>query len=174
MHFALNLDPTSPILLADIGELHYFAGQYDLAIEYCNRALALDPESQMPHFYLFYSYAAKGMENEALRHLAIAESPDHRNDKNTIDGYLKQGLQATLKTRLKEFLDLSDEERAINSRLIAQHYLLLRNDEEAMRWLERIPERPNFFDPYIAVDPIYVPLRSNPRFQAVLHRMRLS
>jgi len=174
MHFALKLDPASPILLADIGQLHYLARQYDQAIEYCNRALALDPQSQMAHFYLFFSFAAKGMENQALTHLAIAELPNRANDKGFVDRYLKQGFQATLRSRLKEFLESSEEEKTVNSLVIAQHYLLLRNDEEAVRWLERIPERPNFFDPYIAVDPLFIPVRSNPKFQAVLHRMRLS
>lgn len=174
MHFALSLDPTSPILLADIGQLHYLAGQFDQAIEYCNRAIALDPDSQFPQFYLFHSYAAKGMENEALKHLAMAESPHRTIDKRILDAYLRQGLAATLRSRLKKYLEMSNEDKAVNSLLIAQHYLLLRDDEEAMRWLERIPERPNFFDPYLAVDPLYGPVRSNPKFQAVLHRMRLS
>ena len=42
MHRALDLDPQSLIVTADIGQLHYFAHEYDQAIEYCNRALAMD------------------------------------------------------------------------------------------------------------------------------------
>ena len=74
MHKALDLDPTSMIVMADIGQLHYFAHEYDQAAEYCDRALALDPSFEIAHYYLYDIYRAKGMEHEAVVHLAEGEN----------------------------------------------------------------------------------------------------
>lgn len=52
MQIALELDPTNPTLLADIGQLYYFAGEKDLAIEYCERAIALEPNHNFANYYL--------------------------------------------------------------------------------------------------------------------------
>ena len=41
MHRALDLDPLSLIIMADIGQLHYFAHEYDQAIDYCDRGTRL-------------------------------------------------------------------------------------------------------------------------------------
>jgi DNA-binding winged helix-turn-helix (wHTH) protein/TolB-like protein len=69
MHRALELDPLSLIITADIGQLHYFAREYDQAIDYCNRALALDNEFWVAHVYLTYIYRAKGMEQKTFDEL---------------------------------------------------------------------------------------------------------
>ncbi|MDQ4120699.1 MAG: winged helix-turn-helix domain-containing protein [Acidobacteriota bacterium] len=47
MRAALELDPTNPTLLADFGQLHYFAGERDLALKFIENALLLDPN----HFF---------------------------------------------------------------------------------------------------------------------------
>lgn len=52
MQKALDLDPTNPTLLADIGQLHHFAGEKDTAIEYCNKALAINPDHGFAKQYL--------------------------------------------------------------------------------------------------------------------------
>jgi tetratricopeptide (TPR) repeat protein len=66
MHRALELDPLSSIIMADIGQLHYFAHERDAAIEYCKRALALDGDFLVAHEYLVDIYRSKGMEPEAF------------------------------------------------------------------------------------------------------------
>ena len=56
---------------------------------------------------------------------------------------------------------------------IAQHYVYAGDLDRAIDWLEKAFEvrDPNL--PYISVQPIYDPLRSNPRFQDLLRRMNL-
>jgi tetratricopeptide (TPR) repeat protein len=49
---ALELDPTNPTILADIGQLHYFARENDLSMEYINKALELDPDNAQAQSYL--------------------------------------------------------------------------------------------------------------------------
>lgn len=41
---AQAIDPVSPIITKDTGLIHYYAGEYDLALEECNKALDLSPD----------------------------------------------------------------------------------------------------------------------------------
>ncbi len=52
MEKALEFDPVSPTLIADLGELFYFAGQNEEAISLCKQALALDPNNYFARGHL--------------------------------------------------------------------------------------------------------------------------
>lgn len=49
---ALEINPISYNFLADLGQLHYFAREYDKAKEYCHKSLELYPDFQFVHEYL--------------------------------------------------------------------------------------------------------------------------
>ncbi len=52
MQTALTLDSTNPTLIADIGQLYYFAGQLEIAADYYRRALEIDPQHGFATGYL--------------------------------------------------------------------------------------------------------------------------
>jgi hypothetical protein len=52
MRLALDIDPTNPTLLADLGQLHYFAGELQLAREQINRSLAIDKNHPFASGYI--------------------------------------------------------------------------------------------------------------------------
>ncbi len=52
MQIALELDPTNPTLLGDLAQLHYFAGDKDSAVRYCEIALAFAPNHIFAAQYL--------------------------------------------------------------------------------------------------------------------------
>lgn len=52
MEKAIEYDPTSPTLLGDLGQLHYFAREYDKATELCRRALEFEPDHVFAKTYL--------------------------------------------------------------------------------------------------------------------------
>jgi tetratricopeptide (TPR) repeat protein len=58
-------------------------------------------------------------------------------------------------------------------RRIAQHYLYAGDYDQAMNWLEEAFEVRNPNTPYIGFEPIWDPVRSNPRFQDLLRKMGL-
>ena len=75
MHCALDLDPQSLIVTADTGQLHYFAHEYDQAINYCNRALAIDNSFFMAHVYLKDIYQMNSMDREFFEELVRTAAP---------------------------------------------------------------------------------------------------
>ena len=52
MNAALEIDPTNPTLLADLGQLYYFAGDNETAKRYCRQTLALNANHQFANYYL--------------------------------------------------------------------------------------------------------------------------
>src|SRR5437773_8969770 len=67
MQRALDLDPLSPRFGFSSGWLHFFARQYDAAIDQYRKTLELDPSSVIAHEWLGYVYEKKQMAKEAIR-----------------------------------------------------------------------------------------------------------
>jgi predicted Zn-dependent protease len=64
--------------------------------------------------------------------------------------------------------------QSVNMACVAVAYLSVENKEQALAWLERAyQEQPNTLTS-LKVDPIYDPLRSDPRFQELLRRVGLA
>ena len=68
--------------------------------------------------------------------------------------------------------DQMNRERVSNSAQIALIYVGLGNNDQAMTWLERAYEER--FNPSILARPSFDPLRSDKRFQALMHRIGLN
>ena len=70
MRKALEPDPVSPVFLADLGQLHYFSGEYELAEKYCRQAQEVDPNFALAHEYLYYVYVKTGQDEKAIIEIA--------------------------------------------------------------------------------------------------------
>jgi Tfp pilus assembly protein PilF len=78
-------------------------------------------------------------------------------------------------TEAKQLLDASlrqFEQGSMSAIAIARIYLGLRDNERALDWLERAVDRQDV-NILIQSDPVYQPLRPDPRFHALLKRMHL-
>lgn len=173
MQRALELDPLSLIVMADIGQLHYFAHEYDQAIDYCNRALALDNQFGVAHEYLFDLYRVKGMDQEALN--AWIKRRHASDEVKAIDRlrrlFDRSGLQGLIIDELDNLMRSKERGPAV---VIGRHHLLLGNNETGVRWLQRAFEEPTtHWNPFLTVDPVYDAVRNDPRFKELLHRMNL-
>ena len=166
MHRALDLDPQSLIVTADIGQLHYFAHEYDQAIEYCNRALAMDNSFFMAHVYLRDIYQMKGMDQQFFEELR----PSAGDRLKVQDIFLSAGRKGLL------LLQVKDPDYTSQTVHMAWVSASLGDREKTLEYLNRaLQERgPGAFVlPFINVDPLYDFLRGDPRFQEVLRHMNL-
>ncbi len=66
MRRAQELDPLSPDMNTSLASVLYFARDYDEAINYCQRALVLEPNFLEALLWLGLSYEQKGMFEEAI------------------------------------------------------------------------------------------------------------
>lgn len=172
MRQALELDPLSLIVMTDLGQLHYFARDHDVAIDYCNKALALDQNFLVAHEYLTDMYRVKGMEAEAAEAWIKRRFSDSEISAQHRQGFTRGGLPSLVRSELEVALRAKDEASAF---VIARNFLRLGEPEKALNWLEVVFKRPkSHWQPYLNVDPIYDTVRSDPRFQALLKQMGLA
>ena len=178
---ARELDPSSPILLADIGQVYYFMREYDKAIEYCNKAVELDPEARIAHEYLLYIHFKKGNEAAAFEENIKTERANTLNP-NQFEGETRKAFAASgIRGIFQDRLDNGrrDLQRPVEKRMgpypaseILKNSALLGKNEDALNHVgPAFEEGRKYHLLYLNVDPIYDEVRSDPRFQAVLRKM---
>jgi TolB-like protein/Tfp pilus assembly protein PilF len=172
---AQELDPLSLIINDNVGEVYGWAHQYDKALEQLRKTLEMDPNFARTHLDLGVTYEYKGMFDEAIaefqkaRELGGENWPElrvplqHAYEASGYRGYYQEQLRL-LKERSKQSY--------VAPATIATIYARLGDKESAFTWLEKAQrERTGLF--FIKVEPVFDPMRSDPRFRDLLHRAGL-
>ncbi len=185
MRRALEINPLSYNFLADLGQIYYFARDYDKAEEYCRKALELYPEFIFAHWYLSHIYLQKGDDdkavNEYLEHAKLYATHATQTEKEK-EYYLKQlaELRANYNQggirKYLEFLMTSYDNPPNSPNVFYQHAMwdsFLGNKEKALDNLEKAYAGKAFLSAFVKADPLFDPLRSEPRYQEILRKMKL-
>ena len=170
MKKALELEPDSVPINADMCETLYFAHRYDEAAAQCGKTLKLDPKSLNAYLYLYEIYNAKGMPDEAVNtYLKIEQTA---NDGMPSDPEHK--LQEAYKTGgIRRFWRMQTEllmHPTPNCYKLAQHYARLGDNDKSLYWLEKAYENHNFEMTLVLADPVFEGFHNDPRF---VHLRRL-
>jgi TolB-like protein/DNA-binding winged helix-turn-helix (wHTH) protein/Tfp pilus assembly protein PilF len=172
MRRALELDPLSPIINANIGMCFYVNRQYDAAMAHWRKALEMHRNYQLLHEYMTAAYVGKKMYREAVAELEKSLSPSGADPSQTAilaHIYGRMGRVEEARTLLSSVLSRTDAP----SYYIALAYVGLGDKDNAFRWLDKtLEERAGPFNELNA-DPMFDPLRADPRFPSLLRRMGL-
>jgi serine/threonine-protein kinase len=173
---AVELDPFSGFINLDLGGSLYFARRYDAAIEQERKILELDPNFILAHYVLGMAYVQKSMYEEGIAEfqkvLEILPG-DVRPLSGLGNAYAVAGRRAEAQKVLDQLNDLS-KRKYVPAWFRAIIYVGLEEKDKAFEWLEKSYEdRSIGFGSAIKVDPIWDPLRSDPRFADLLRRMNL-
>ncbi len=173
---AVELDPFSLVINRDLGDALYLARQYDQAIEQYRRTLELDPNFITVHGGLGAAYLHKSLYKEGIAEYEkeLAISP-HSAYALAGLGYANAvtGRRAEAQKLLDQLNQLSKQEY-VPAVFRAQIYAGLGEKDQAFEWLEKSYEDRSIANlAEIKVDPQFDPLRSDPRFQDLLRRMKL-
>jgi eukaryotic-like serine/threonine-protein kinase len=172
---ALELDPLSVIINRALGLDFYEARQYDQAIEQEQKALELDPNSLQALAELGRAYVQKSMYKEGIAEFEkeLAISPDSLQGLTSLGyAYAVAGRRAEAQKVLDQLAERSKQEY-VTTAASAIIYAGLGEKDKAFEWLEKGYEDRSIVTSVIKVDPIWDPLRSDPRFQDLLRRMNL-
>ena len=166
------LDPLAPTGLMS-GRVYVNARRPDEAIRDLQETLELNPRFELANQLLGHAYLQKGMNDKALDAFRRAAALNGvRDSAHLAYAYAVTGHRADGK-RLIETLVASERSRYLPPFHIALAYAGLGDKDAAFRWLERAyNERASFMDG-LKVTPAFDGLRSDPRFIALLERMRL-
>jgi eukaryotic-like serine/threonine-protein kinase len=163
---AVELDPLSLIINADLGHVFYEARKYELAIEQERKTLEMDPNFNPAQHWLGLAYLQKSMDKEGIAEFE-KEFPFLGY------AYAVAGRRAEAQQVLDKLNELS-KQKYVPAVSMARIYVGLGEKDKAFEWLEKA-----YLDGSIgggtgiAVDPIFDPLRSDPRFMDILRRMNL-
>jgi len=170
-----ELDPLSPLVGANVGQILYYARRYDEAIEQGRKTIDLDPNYAMAHAYLGQVYIQKRMYREAVEELQTAINLSERNPEVIAilgNAYAAAGDRKEAEKVINELIE-SSQRRYVPSYAVAAIYAELGRKDEAFAWLEKAyAERsPTLVD--LKVDPTLDALRSDPRYVELLRRVGL-
>jgi TolB-like protein len=168
---AQAIEPLSESVNAYIVWAYCFNRRYDEAIEQGRKALMLHPISGTIHARLGEAYVRKGMYKEAI---AVFESEMMASGSWRL-GFLgcAYALAGQREKSLKIISDLQTQPKRFSKEHIAMIYTYLGEKKEALTWLERAYNEHSIYLIIFVFDPLFDPLRSEPRFQALLKKMRL-
>jgi len=174
---ALELDPLSPIINAALGEAFYYTRQYDQAIEQQQRTLELDPNLFVARAFLALAYLQKSMNEEAIAEFEKQVVISHSRVWALADlgyAYATTGRGPEAQRMLDQVNQLSRQE-FVPADAMAHIYVGRGEKGKAFEWLEKGYERHSLglAGVDLKVDPLWDPLRSDPRFADLLRRMNL-
>jgi len=173
MRKAENLDPLSLIINADLAELLVLAHSYDESIRQSNKTIEMDPNFAMAHNQLAQGYLEKHMYSEAVTELEKAVRLSGGSPTciaNLARAYAASGKRSEAIKLLSGLQKRSNPTYSYGSE-IATIYASLGNRDQAMNWLEKAYEER--FNPGVLLRPGFDPLRSDPRFEDLVHRIGL-
>jgi eukaryotic-like serine/threonine-protein kinase len=173
---ALDLDPLNLLVGFRLARSLYMARRFDETIEQCRRMLEMDPGFPLAHWQLGQAYEEKGMYREALAELEKDRALTHGHPMAL--AYIGNILARSGERR--RALQVLEELKAVSKQEygyavgFARIYAGLGDKEQAFAWLEKAYEERSTALYFLKVDPIWDPLRSDPRFNDLLRRIGLS
>jgi TolB-like protein/DNA-binding winged helix-turn-helix (wHTH) protein/Tfp pilus assembly protein PilF len=173
MRKAEDLDPLSLIINADLAELLVLAHSYDESIRQSRKTIEMDANFALAHNQLAQAYLGKHMNDEAVAELQKAVQLSGGSPTciaNLARAYTASGKKSEALKLLRDLKKRSIPSHA-NSSEIAMIYASLGDADQAMNWLEKGYE--DRFNPGVLLRPGFDPLRSDSRFQNLMHRIGL-
>jgi TolB-like protein/DNA-binding winged helix-turn-helix (wHTH) protein/Tfp pilus assembly protein PilF len=169
---AESLDPLSLIISADTADLLFVARRYDESIQQSRKTLEMDPNFAIAHFELSQTYLQKRMYSEAIAELQRAIELSGGSTTFTSNLAYAYAVSERRNQAVKILNDLTSRSNGSSDAAeIALIHAGLGEKDQAMAWLEKaFSER---FIPSILLRPGFDPLRSDPRFQNLVHRIGL-
>jgi len=173
---ARQLDPLSLIIAADNGAILYFSRQYDQAITRFRGVLDMDPGFTRAHLVIA-AYAQKGQYKEALADIEAwrgiaGDAPWIAEWEAYVYGLA--GDRAKAQQALQNVQQLTRKWKVDPTQFMIVCYTGMNDKDEWLTWLEKAIREHTNVPTGLRVDPLYDPLRSDPRFQELLRRVGLA
>ena len=174
-HHFVELEPMSAEEYGWYGFIFYQMRQYDEAMLHFTKARDLDPNYPFAHYFLGQCYIAQGKFPEAIAEQKICNnlfsspwSHGRLAYAYACAGNTQQAL-AILDTLKKQ-----SDTMYVASDVIASVYVALGDKEHAFEYLNKaVGERAGWMV-WLKLDPIWDPIRKDPRFIVILKKMGLN
>ncbi len=175
---AVELEPLNLKYNSNLAQVYRDARRYDLALEQHQRTVEIDPNFASGHSDLAFTYRAMGRYDLWLKEWKRgAVLNDDKNELAIVDAATRAYAQSGYRGAITKIIEMNKElskKRYVDPGAIGLEYAALSDKEEAFRWLERAASEGAGSVQTIKVAPPLDPIRSDPRFAALLIRLNLS
>jgi len=169
---AQEIDPLSLVIRADSGFYSYMGRDYDRAIEQEHEALELEPNCYTCSTYLALAYVQKRQFREALNEVRRVQMPEASPiDVATTGCVIAAAGERENALKLLRNLRQFARQRFVCPYEIATTYVALGDRDKALRELESAYQARSVCMIWLGVDPRLDGLRSDVRFQDLVHRV---
>jgi eukaryotic-like serine/threonine-protein kinase len=174
---ARELDPLSPIIRKQVGDLYNAARHYDEGVEVCKKLADEDPAFAQAHYCLVYGYWGKREYSKVIAEWKTYGllSGDQRDSE--FASALEKGFQSTgWKGALTRGIEVRKAQRKNSYSSpynIASFYADLGDKDQAFRWLNTAYQEHDQNLMGLNVDFLLDPLRSDPRFAELMRKIGL-
>jgi TolB-like protein/Flp pilus assembly protein TadD len=170
---ARRLDPLSLPLNAGAAVVLYLSRRYDEAIAQAEQAVEMDPSFPLAYVVLGLAHFQKGRYPDAVD--AFTKGKRVARDMPDFEAllgnaYARLGQNTEVAARL-DALREREKRQYVPPFLFATLHMAAGEPKKALHELERAYEDRLWFVPMLNVDPQFDPLRSEPRFQALIRRL---
>lgn len=171
---ARRLDPLSPIIGSDHASILYYSRQYDAALKQIRSVLELDPNFEHAQGQMVPSYLQMGRYDEAID--AINHWPEHERGlwpwawKAAVYG--RSGRPEEARRALAKLEQVPASQIGLPAILLVA-YSGTGQKERVLELLEKAYSEHSNAVMQIKVEPLYDPMRNDPRFQDLLRRIGL-
>jgi Tfp pilus assembly protein PilF len=173
---ARDLEPLSISINASFGWRLYLAREFDRSIVQLQDTLEMDPSYEWAHLILGQAYEEKSEFDLAIAELQQAVELSHSSPlmiSALAHAYALSGNHLEAMKLLAQ-LNAQSKKKYVSPFYVATVYLGLGKDELAMDWLEKAyADRSNGLV-FLKVEPELDPLRSNPRFISLQHKLNFA
>ena len=170
---AESTDPLSLIISADLADALCIAHRYDESVQQSQKTIEMDPHFAVAHYQLGQALEQKHRHDEAIAEFRRAIELSGGNttfESNLANAYAVSGRKEEA-IKIVKNLESRQSQDSSTDASIALIYVGLGDNDRVMIWLNKAYQAR--FNPSILMRPVFDPLRSDPRFQNLLHRIGL-
>jgi len=172
---AVEQEPFSLIINMVMATPYLYAKRFDEALALDRKAVELESNFPYYHYDLGWDYLGKQMYEEALKEYQKALDLSGRKTPMYLAGFAYASALAGRKgeaVRALADLKVLSKTRHVSSGDIAFVHIGLGEPDQALQWLEQAYNKRDEKLIMLKVDWVFDPLRSDPRFQALLDKMK--
>jgi adenylate cyclase len=172
---ALDLDPSSVSANYILGRNYYLAGEYDLAEQQLRKTINMNSRNPIVKAYLAYVLLAKKDFENAID--IIKQIPQNGEMTNAIYGDVllayANGLLGKTKQANEELNKILKGGSFTAHYNLAYAYMALGENKLALDELDKAVTGKEIFLIFVKIEPIFFPLKNEPRFKELLKKMNL-
>ncbi|HLG97084.1 MAG TPA: winged helix-turn-helix domain-containing protein [Bryobacteraceae bacterium] len=171
---ARQIDPITPIVQVDEAQLYFFQRRYERNLELLNKVAREDPSFALVRERMAYTYMVQGREEEAWQEaMRLPECASEDSDcRRTWTAWLPHRNPVAAHAALAR-LEADAKAGRVPEYVVLFGHARQSNIPQALDWLDRMVQTHGVWLITAKVNPMFDPLRAEPRAKAVLAKLHL-